>query len=178
MMLGPSWYRPLLADGACFWWQHRGDAVLILLSHGLHFPSICLSAMWKSINVFKIIYKQVKNKYTLHSDWGGEDVCKNVTSVQSVCFNSHFTAGRCLWVGFMGTGATNVKLTSEFNTSFKCQIWVSAHSVLKGFRCCDALLKGPLFSFYLFCNMCYETFCFISWMWDTVLKYFVLKNKY
>lgn len=75
-------------------------------------------------------------------------------------------------------GATNVKLTSEFNTSFKCQIWVSAHSVLKGFRCCDALLKGPLFSFYLFCNMCYETFCFISWMWDTVLKYFVLKNKY
>lgn len=79
-----------------------------------------------------------------------------------------------MWAGFMGKGATIIYLISEFNNNIKCRIWASVHKVLKGFRGCDVLLKGPLF---LFCLFVLRVFFYVpkeGWYF----KYFVLRNNF
>ena len=95
----------------------------------------------------------------------------------NVYFNTsivHFSVNTYVnvWVGFMGMGATNIYLISDFNTSFRSQVWASVHNVLKGFRCVNALLKGS--SLLSFCIMFY----YISWTRDNILIFFfsLLKN--
>lgn len=64
--------------------------------------------------------------------------------------------------GVWGTGETNIYLISEFKTYFMCQVLASVHKVLKGFRHCNTLLKGPLFLFCLFVSCVMRLLVFIS----------------
>lgn len=53
----------------------------------------------------------MKNKYTSHRDRGSKDVWgKSDFCSERLFESSRFRVVRYLWVGFMGTGATNIRI--------------------------------------------------------------------